>query len=205
MSLMNKPSMQKVDALQELGNIGAENAVSGISKLLNRKIDISVTYVDLIKIQEIQDLFEGPESMVSVTCVEGVSEKVMGNMFLIFSQPEANKLIELITGKSIKSDRIADDYDLSVLKEVGNIMCACYFNALSRMMNKKIIHSVPVITQEKLGSMISKILEENEENSEYAVLLETEFELKNGGTKGTMFYISTPSFLAEIFSEFGVE
>ena len=54
MSLMNRPSMQKVDALQELGNIGAENAAIGISKLLNKEIEISVTNVDLIKVQEIQ-------------------------------------------------------------------------------------------------------------------------------------------------------
>lgn len=203
MSLMKNPTQLQVKALKELADIGAAHAVTGISKLLNQRVDISVTHVDIIPIHGIMDVFEGPESMVSVTCVEAANEKIIGNMFLVFKQHEANRLIELITGRTVVKDRIRNEYDLSVLKEVGNIMCACYIHTLSTILEKRIMHSVPIIIQDKIADVINIITGNDDKKSEYAVMLETQFELTNGGIKGTMFFISTSDSLAEIFEAIG--
>ena len=99
MSPIKRPSYLRIDALKELGNIGAGHAVTGLAKLLKKRIDVNVTSVDLIPVKIIYNFFNGPESMVSVVYIEGYSEGFRGMMFLIFPHPEATRLVELATGK----------------------------------------------------------------------------------------------------------
>ena len=145
MNRFNRPSFLRMDALKELGNIGAAHAVTGLSQLLQKRVDISVTDVDIIPLAIIYKLFNGPESIVSVVYIEGYSEGFRGMMFLIFPHPEAIKLVELATGKSMDGDRLQDEYSLSVLNEIGNIMCGCYLNTLSLFVKKRLMHSVPQV------------------------------------------------------------
>jgi chemotaxis protein CheC len=200
MSLIKNPLQHQIKALKELGNIGAAHAVTGISKLLNQRVDISVSHADIVPVQEIMDVFEDTDSMVSVGCVEETSARVIGNMFVVFHQQQANRLIELITGKPPVKNRTRNEYDLSVLKEVGNIMCACYFHTLSTVLDKKLMHSVPEIVQEKIKDAMNITAGDHDNESNYAVMLETKFELTNGGIKGTMFFVSTLPTLDEIFN-----
>lgn len=195
----------RIDALKELGNIGAANAVTGLSKLLDRRIDVSVTNADIIPLQIIYTLFNGPESMVSVVYIEGYSEKFRGMMFLIFPHPEALKLIELVTGKQVQGDHLTDEYSLSILKEIGNIMCGCYMSTLATFVKKKLMHSVPQISHDMLGAVMDSILVDLSLESDYALVLETAFTLKGGGCKGFLFFIPTQESLDTIFEAIGVE
>ncbi len=90
MNLIKRPSYLKIDALKELGNIGSAHAITGLSKLMKKRIDVSITNVDIIPLQIIYTLFNGPESMVSVVYLEGYNDKFRGMMFLIFPFPEAD-------------------------------------------------------------------------------------------------------------------
>ena len=205
MSPIKRPSYLRIDALKELGNIGAAHAVTGLSELLGQRIDIAVTSVDIIPLQIIYNLFNGPESMVSVVYIEGYSEGFRGMMFLIFPHPEALKLVELVTGKAVEGDRIKDEYSLSVLREVGNIMCGCYLNALSSFVKKDLMHSVPQICHDMLGAVMDSVLIDLSVESDYALVLETAFTLTSGGCKGFLFFVPTSESLNTIFDAIGVQ
>jgi len=123
MSPIKRPSFLRIDALKELGNIGAGHAVTGLAQLLRKRIDVNITSVDLIPVKIIYNFFNGPESMVSVVYLEGYGDGFRGMMFLIFPHPEATRLVELATGKVQTDEKLWDEYSLSVLKEIGNIMC----------------------------------------------------------------------------------
>ncbi len=205
MNLLKRPSYLRIDALRELGNIGAAHAVTGLSKLLERRVDISVTNVDIIPLQIIYNLFNGPESMVSVVYIEGYSEDFRGMMFLIFPHPEALKLIELATGRPVEGGNIRDEYSISVLKEIGNIMCGCYLNTLSVFLKRNLMHSVPQISNDMLGAVMDSILVDLSLESDYAIVLETAFTLDKGECKGFLFFIPTSQSLETIFNAIGVE
>ncbi|MCK4350703.1 MAG: chemotaxis protein CheC, partial [Candidatus Krumholzibacteria bacterium] len=109
----------RIDALKELGSIGSAHAVTGLSELLQKRVDIAITGVDIIPLNIIYNLFNGPESMVSVVYIEGYSDDFRGMMFLIFPHPEAVKLVELAIGETLEGDTLKDEYSLSTLKEIG--------------------------------------------------------------------------------------
>jgi chemotaxis protein CheC len=205
MNPIKRPSYLRIDALKELGNIGAAHAITGLSDLLHKRIDVSVTNVDIIPLQIIYTLFNGPDSMVTVVYVEGYSDKFRGMLFLIFPHPESAKLIELVTGKPYQEEKINDEYSLSILKEIGNIMCGCYLNTFATFLDKKLMHSVPQISHDMLGAVMDSILVDLSLESDYALVLETAFTLTRGECKGFLFFVPTSESLETIFNAIGVE
>jgi chemotaxis protein CheC len=204
MSSIKRPSYLRIDALKELGNIGSAHAVTGLSKLLKRRIDVSITDVEVIPVQIIYNLFNGPESMVSVVYLEGYNDDFRSMMFLIFPYHEADKMVKMIA-KNSGREKESEEYRTSVLKEVGNIMCGCYFNTMSVFMKKKIMHSVPQISQDMLGAVMDSILVDLSVESDYAIVLETAFNLTDEECKGFLFLIPTTETLEMIFEAVGIE
>jgi chemotaxis protein CheC len=205
MSPIKRPSYLRLDALKELGNIGAGHAVTGLSALLHRRVDINVTNVDLIPVKIIYNFFNGPESMVSVVYIEGYSEGFRGMMFLIFPHPEAKKIIEIATGKKLAEGAIRDEYSVSALKEIGNIMCGCYLNALAAFVHRKLLHSVPQVSNDMLGAVMDSVLVDLSMDSDYALVLETAFTMGSDECKGFLFFVPTAESLDTIFESIGVE
>jgi chemotaxis protein CheC len=205
MSPIKRPSFLRVDALKELGNISSAHAITGLSELLCKRVDVAITSVDIIPLNIIYNLFNGPESMVSVVYIESYSEDFRGMMFLIFPHPEAVRLVELATGKLLDEDILKDEYSLSTLREIGNIMCGCYLNALSQFINRSLMHSVPQISHDMLGAVMDSVLIDLSMENDYALVLETAFTLTDGRCKGFLFFIPTSESLSMIFSEIGIE
>ncbi|MCU0638534.1 MAG: chemotaxis protein CheC [Candidatus Krumholzibacteria bacterium] len=191
--------------MKELGNIGSAHAITGLSELLKKRIDVSITNVDIIPLQIIYTLFNGPESMVSVVYLEGYSEDFRGMMFLIFPHPEAQKMVEMATGSKVKELVVSDEMALSSLKEIGNIMCGCYLNTLAMFIGRRIMHSVPQISNDMLGAVMDSILVDLSLESDYAIVLETAFSLTQNECKGFLFFIPTSESIDTIFNAINVE
>jgi len=205
MSPIKRPSYLRIDALKELGNIGSAHAITGLSELLKKRIDVSITNVDIIPLQIIYTLFNGPESMVSVVYLEGYSEDFRGMMFLIFPHPEAQKMVGMATGSKVKELVVSDEMALSSLKEIGNIMCGCYLNTLAMFIGRRIMHSVPQISNDMLGAVMDSILVDLSLESDYAIVLETAFSLTQNECKGFLFFIPTSESIDTIFNAINVE
>ncbi len=205
MSPIKRPSFLRIDALKELGNIGSAHAITGLADLLKKRIDVSITNVDIIPLQIIYTLFNGPESMVSVVYLEGYSDDFKGMMFLIFPYPEANKMVEMARGCDIEEGVISDEMSLSTLKEIGNIMCGCYLNTLSQFIDRKIMHSVPQFSNDMLGAVMDSILIDLSLESDYAIVLETAFSLPQNQCKGFLFFIPAADSVDVLFNAIGIE
>jgi len=202
---IKRPSYLRIDALKELGNIGSAHAITGLAELLKKRIDISITNVDIIPLQIIYTLFNGPESMISVVCLEGYSENFRGMMFLLFPHPEAEKMVEMASGQHVEGPNISDEFALSTLKEIGNIMCGCYLNVFSTFLDKKIMHSVPQFSNDMLGAVMDSILVDLSLESDYAIFLETAFTFSQDECKGFLFFIPTSDSIETIFDAIKVD
>ena len=70
----NLDKMQ-LDILQEIGNIGSGNAITALSQLLNKKIDMKVPDVKLLEFKEMANIIGDPENLiigilVNINCKE---------------------------------------------------------------------------------------------------------------------------------------
>lgn len=198
MTYLNLTPLQ-IDALREVGNIGAGNAATALSQLLNKKIDMSVPHINIVSFDE---MFEG---IGEEETVYGVLVRVLGdtpgNILLIFEEKTAKSIIEILTG--MKETELSP-LGKSVIEELGNILSASYMNAIARFTNLTIIPSVPAVTYDMLGAILSTTFIESGQFDEYVLDMETVFLQDDSEIKGHFYYIPMPGSLEKILNSLGV-
>lgn len=70
----------KMDVLKEVGNIGAGNAATALSRLLNKPIDMAVPEVQLLPFEQIAESIGGSEQLVIAVFLR-VEGDAPGNLF----------------------------------------------------------------------------------------------------------------------------
>ncbi len=141
-----------IDVLKEIGNIGAGNAATALAKMINKKVDMTVPKVNVLNFQEVPDLLGGAEEQVC-----GIYFKIEGDlegtiMFLL-SAESASTLIELLMPGMAKE--AIDEFTVSALQEIGNILAGSYISSLSTLTNLKIQISVPSLAIDMAGAILS--------------------------------------------------
>lgn len=69
-----------IDILREIGNIGAGNAATALSTLLNKKIEMAVPRVQIATFAEMMESIGGPEQVVACVYLR-IEGEAPGNMF----------------------------------------------------------------------------------------------------------------------------
>ena len=77
---LEKVSETYLDVLKEIGNIGAGNAMTALSQMLNCKVDMKVPQVKLLDFNEVGALMGG-EEQVMVGVFLGVEGDITGRCF----------------------------------------------------------------------------------------------------------------------------
>ncbi|HPA55454.1 MAG TPA: chemotaxis protein CheC, partial [Bacillota bacterium] len=54
----------QIDVLKEIGNIGAGNAATALSKMISKRIDMDVPKVNILEFKNVAELVGGPETEV---------------------------------------------------------------------------------------------------------------------------------------------
>lgn len=142
------------DVLKELGNIGAGNATTAMSVMMNMKIDISVPRVALLDFDNLTGLI-GSEETVLVGILFMLEGDVNGMMMLLFDQPSARGLIKVIMGEGAGNNEGFDEMELSALNEIGNIISGAYITSLATLTGLKIITSIPSLSIDMAEALLS--------------------------------------------------
>ncbi len=147
------------DVLKEIGNIGAGNATTALSTMLNIKVDMSVPNVALLPFSEIGSVVGSEEDTV-VGILLGLEGDINGMMMFIFDTKSAHHLVNSLMMIDIHTNEDADltsltEMDMSALNEIGNIVAGSYLSALSGLTGLKAVSSVPSLTVDMVGALLS--------------------------------------------------
>lgn len=192
MNLENMNSME-FDVFREIGNVGAGNAVTALSKMLNVKINMAVPTVSFLEFNEIAEKVGGPEANIAGILLN-LSGDIDGMMMYVLSKDAAKNLVGLIMGGFLTEESDLENFseiELSALKEVGNIICGAYLSSLSVLTNLTIIASVPYLAIDMAGAVFSVPAIEFGKVSDKALLIETEFGNLDRAVNG--FFVLIPS------------
>ncbi len=169
----NMDSMQ-LDLLRELGNIGAGNATTALSQMINKKIDMGIPKVNVLEFKELAEVVGGEENPI-VGILLGVEGEVNGMMMFVLEQRSAHNLVNMLMGREITDFSEFGEMDLSALKEIGNIIAGAYLSSLSSLTNLKIIASVPYLAIDMAGAILSVPAIEFGKVGDRALLIQTDF------------------------------
>lgn len=157
---MGNINLQKVsdtyfDVLKEIGNIGAGNAMTALSQMLQCKIDMRVPQVKLLNFQEVGALMGGEEQIMACVMLS-VEGDITGNMMFMIETSSARRLInKVMMGYAQPGEAEFTEMELSAMKEVGNIITGAYLNSIASLTNLKIYPSPPALTIDMAGAILS--------------------------------------------------
>ena len=188
--------------LQELGNIGAGNAVTSLSTLLNRKIDMNVPKVQILSFDEVSRVIGGPETPVVAVLVNVNSENVNGLMMFVVEVDNVGVLISSLMGQVVTS---IGEIEQSAMKEVGNILTASYLSALSVVLDTPIDMSVPYLTMDMAGSVLSVPAIEFAKVADSTLFIESIFATDENDISGYFILVPDQKSYNFIFKKLGLE
>ncbi len=171
---LNNVSQQYFDILKELGNIGAGNATTALAQMLGCKVDMKVPQVKLLDFSEVGAVMGGEEQIMAgiYLLVEG---DITGSIMFLLNEQSAHELVGKLMGMQPAENAPLNEMELSALKEIGNIITGAYLNSLSMLTNMKIIPSIPAISIDMAGAILSVPAIEFGELGDKILLIQTQF------------------------------
>ncbi len=210
MNFSDKITSLHLDVLKEIGNIGAAHAATALSDLLQKKIDMRVPNVEMVSFNDMMELAGGSENVV-VGIFLRIEGDVEGSMFFILPVEQANRFIRrLIRDESFDfySPDSVSELGLSAMQEMGNILSGSYLSALSDFTGLKIFPTVPGLSVDMFGAIISIGLIELSQISDTVIVINTsiyeEAISDNEEVRGHFFLLPAPDSFETIFKVLGV-
>ena len=180
---MSKIDLEKLedsqfDVLKEIGNIGAGNATTALATMLNIKVDMSVPNVALLPFDNISS-FIGSEEQTVVGILLEIQGDIDGMMMFLFDMKSAHHLVNSLMMRDVHQDEngMADfsEMEMSALNEIGNIVSASYLSALSGLTGMKMVSSVPALSIDMLGALLSVPAIEFGKYGDKLLMIQSEF------------------------------
>jgi len=191
----------QLDALREMGNIGAGNAATSLSQLIGETVDISVPSVKVVPLEDVSYELGGPEKQVYMVYLAIVQE-MNGTMLSIFSRDSA----EFLAKKLLKDDNLDMEADItqSALKEVGSILCGSYLSALIQIVAINAVATVPAMAYDMLGAILDFILVEIGQVADEVFLVDVELFVANKKLECSQLFLPKPEALDAILKAIGM-
>ncbi|SEN27083.1 chemotaxis protein CheC [Paenibacillus sp. OK076] len=203
MELFNRFEGFQMDVLKEVGNIGAGNAATALSQLLNRPIDMGVPTVQMLPFEEVAEKVGGDERIV-VTVFLRVEGEAPGNLFFMMTPEAAKMLLNRLAGFDLKEGLAFTEMEQSALSEIGNILAGSYLSSLADFTKLSMYPTVPGLAIDMAGAILSYGLLQFGEMGDDALLIDTSFFEGEDQVEGQFFLIPDPPSFAKIFESLGV-
>jgi chemotaxis protein CheC len=191
-----------LDVLKELGNIGAGNAITALSTMIGKKVDMKVPTIKILELVEVPEIFGSPDTVI-VGIYFGLDGDVKGNILFALDLNSASSLIWNLMGIEAKEE--FDDLEKSALEEIGNIMAGSYVASLSTLTSLNMKISPPALSIDMAGAILSVPAIQYGEISDKILFIETEFIEGERLIKGDFFLIPDINSFDLILKALGVE
>ncbi|MBQ3890952.1 MAG: chemotaxis protein CheC, partial [Lachnospiraceae bacterium] len=134
---------------------------------------MKVPQVRLLDFGEVGTLMGGEEQIMAgiYLCVEG---DITGSIMFLLEKDAARHLVSKLMGMELEGDTFSE-METSALKEIGNIITGAYLNSLSTITNLKIFPSIPDLTIDMAGAILSVPAIEFGTLGDKILLIQTQF------------------------------
>lgn len=191
-----------IDILSEIGNIGAGNANTALSQLLNKRIDMDIPDVQIVDFEQISDVLGGAENLI-VGILLHVQGDINGMMIVAIEQASAHKLVNMLMGKELNDFKHFTEMDLSALCEIGNILGSSYLSSLATMTSLFMEPSVPYLAIDMAGAILSVPAIELGKVDDRVLLIKNEFLEGGESVMGNYILLPDPPSFNKILTSLG--
>jgi chemotaxis protein CheC len=187
----------QLDALRELANVGSGNASTALSGMLGRSVDISVPKAQALPFAEAVAA-AGPAEQDVTGIVLGIVGEMNGTVLLLVPPADADKICRML---GVEPD---DEYALSALGEIGNIVGTSYINALAAMTGMDIEPTPPTTATDMLGALVASVLAGQAHAGDTALMLDSNLVVEGEDCSISFFLVPDQGGVDELLSRLGL-
>lgn len=158
------------DALREIGSIGTGNAATALSGMLGSPVRITLPEVRIMGYNEAIDWIGGPEPVTAGVLVH-IGGQLNGIMLSVQPLEFINLILDRMLSTTITDYSQLDELARSALLEVGNIMISTFINALSGLAGLKVELTVPSLTVDMQGAILTVPMAEYGGQTDYLMTI----------------------------------
>lgn len=190
-----------LDILGEIGNIGSGNAVTALANMLSKRINMDVPQVRMLEFKDAAAVIGGEEKLVAGIYLD-LHGDVDGNIMFILDMDSATNLTDILLNRA--NSKELDELALSALSEVGNILASSYVNSLSLLTNLQIAVSVPSLSIDMAGAILSVPAIQFGQIADQILFIETVFTEGDNYVRGNLFLLPDMVSFKKILTSLGV-
>lgn len=182
--------------LKEVVNIGGGNAATSLSKLINQEVKMDVPTLELMEYEEVFKNIRPEEMAVKVVLIRLINGE---GSFVFVTEPE--------DAKELSRMMFSEDMDLSeelidsAVKELVNILVNSFLNATMKILNIDLIASVPAVTLDMFGSVLTSLYMEQSHYDSKIIIIKNEFWSMGEKIEGSLYFVPNPEFIDKTVDE----
>lgn len=193
-------SEQAFNALTELGNIGAGNATTSLSVMLNSKLTMSPPKVDIYDFNSLESILGGPDATVM-----GVLSTIGGDMnamiLFVVGMEDAENLVKALMGDEVEWH---SEIGISAIGEIANIIIGSYVASLETLTGMKMRYSQPESCIDMAGAILSVPCIEFGKISDKALLINSQFKAGEKEVDGYIMMMSEVHSFDALLNKLGI-
>ena len=165
--------------------MGAANAAESLSKILNKRIDLSIPEVRLTPVEKIPEVF-GNLNEPYMGVLLGIEGDINGTLLLLLKENVGFGLIDMLYGTDSSGLKELSEDGVSALKELTNIIGASILNVYAEKSNMVVKPNVPTFVHDYLQSVMDTVLILHNIEHDYAIVMETAFYFEDDQVMGNL-------------------
>lgn len=183
-------------AIKEIVNIGGGNAATSLSQLINQPVRMDVPTLELMEYEEVFETIRSEDTAVKVVLVRLRDGE---GSFVFVVEPEyACELAKMMISTD---EEVSEDLVDSAVRELVNILVNSFLNATMKILNKNLTASVPLVTVDMFGSVLTSLYMEQSYFDSKIIIVKNEFWSQGKKIEGSLYFVPDQDFVQEIINE----
>ena len=190
---------EEISEFNLISNMGAATAAESLSKILGRRIDLSIPEVKITPVEKIPE-FLGNLDDPYMGVLLGIEGEINGTLLLILQENVGYDLVDMLYGKTTAQVKELSEDGVSALKELTNIIGSSILNVYAEKSKLVVKPNVPTFVHDFLQSIIDSILVMHNIQHDYAIVMETAFYFEDDRVVGNLMILPEAESLKTLVS-----
>ena len=174
---------QDLDILIELGNIGAGNATTALSEMLNEKIVVEVPRLHLSEPHLVPKIFDKHDQIMAVIHMQLTGDTDC-DILLLFELEESKNIASMMT--MTPTEELDPEMENSAIEELGNIMIGGFLTAISDFTGISLVPMPPQLVRGSFDAILDSFLVKQALVSDVALIFDGCFKRSSSKAAGTI-------------------
>jgi chemotaxis protein CheC len=192
-----------IDVLREIGNIGAGNAATSLSVLLDESVNISIPRVVIEDYNGVVQTIGATEEL-AIAILINFSGDVRGMVLFLLAFDDAKEIAQMLVGVEEGDDIGLSEMKISAIKEIGNILGSAYLGSIGTLTGLTFDISVPYAAIDMVGALMSAPMVEFSVDNTKILFIEESFSMETKSLRSHVILFADIPSLNKIMEKLGL-